>query len=195
MPFQLPPRLSSILASVLAAGLMLTAAGCAGQITPLGPGTPPAPHRLRSPITLQALRAQPPKPAGGCPAGSAALPGGLGQCYRKLGAPVTFTSAAVAVATLTRAQVKTPSGQPPGPASSGPPSYGFTVALPVSDTAALTTVTTTAADAHGYLAVSVGGRTWCLPKVLQPFTHPQFQIFLPNGNQSRQLRRLLVPSG
>lgn len=190
MPFQFLPRLSFVLASALAAVLMLGVAGCAGQITPLGPGAPPKPHHLRSPIVLQAIRAQSAKPAGGCPAGSVALPGGPGQCYRKLGTPVTFTSAAIAVATLSAPQPKTPSGQAPGP-----PTYGFTVALPTSDTAALTTVTTTAFDAHGYLAITVGGRTWCLPKVLQPFTQPQFQIFLPNGNQSRQLRRLLVPSG
>ena len=36
MPFQLPPRPASVLASVLAAGLMLTVAGCS-HLTPLGP--------------------------------------------------------------------------------------------------------------------------------------------------------------
>jgi hypothetical protein len=35
MPFQLPPRLPSVLASVLAAGVMLTVASCS-HVTPLG---------------------------------------------------------------------------------------------------------------------------------------------------------------
>jgi hypothetical protein len=48
MPFQPSPRLSSVLASVLAAGVMLTVAGCS-HLTPLGPdpaATMPQPHHL-----------------------------------------------------------------------------------------------------------------------------------------------------
>src|SRR6185295_17915879 len=67
MPFQPPPRPAPVLASVLAAGLMLTAASCS-HLTPLGPAAP-QPHHLRSPIVLQAMRVQNPTPAGGCPAG------------------------------------------------------------------------------------------------------------------------------
>jgi len=57
-------------AGMLAAGLMLTVAGC-GHLTPLGPdaaATAPPPSHLRSPLVLQAMRVQPPAPAGGCPA-------------------------------------------------------------------------------------------------------------------------------
>ena len=99
MPFQPPPRLSSVLASVLAAGVMLTVASCS-HLTPLGPdpaATMPQPHHLRSPFILQDMRIQPPAPAGGCPAGWVALPGGgsPSTCYRTTGTPVTITSAAV----------------------------------------------------------------------------------------------------
>jgi len=78
MPF--PPRPASVLASVLAAGLMLTVASCS-HITPLGPaGDVPQPHQLRSPIVLQGLRIQQATPAGSCPVGYAALSGGSPAC-------------------------------------------------------------------------------------------------------------------
>ena len=189
MPFRLRPRPSSVLASLAAAGLVLTGAGCASHLTPLGPNTAPQPHHLRSPIVLQAMRIQPATPAGRCPAGTIAPSGGSAPCYRKLGTPVTITSAAVSAATLSPAQPKTTSGQVAGPSA-----YGFMIALPVADAAALTTVTTTASDAHGYLALSVAGRTWVLPRVLRPFTRPQFQIILPS-NQAHQFQHLLAPSG
>jgi predicted small lipoprotein YifL len=68
MSFEFRPRLSSVLAAMLAAGLMLAVAGC-GHLTPLGPdaaATAPPPSHLRSPLVLQAMRVQPPAPAGGC---------------------------------------------------------------------------------------------------------------------------------
>lgn len=77
MPFQPPPRLLSVLASVLAVGLMLTVASCSHD-TPA-----PVAHVLtpaRSPFALKAVRIQPTTGAGGCPAGSVALFGGPGQC-------------------------------------------------------------------------------------------------------------------
>ena len=58
MPLQPPPRLPAAAASVLAAGLMLTAASCS-HLTPLGPdpaATMPQPHHLRSPLVLQDMR-------------------------------------------------------------------------------------------------------------------------------------------
>ena len=79
MPFQSLPRLLSVLASVLAAGVMLTVAGCS-HVTPLGPdpaATMPQPHQLRSPLVLEDMRMQHSTPGGGCPAGSAAI---SGQC-------------------------------------------------------------------------------------------------------------------
>jgi hypothetical protein len=76
MPRQRPPRLLSVLASALAAGIVLAVAGCS-NITPLGPD--PAPvnlppvRNLGSPIIMQVMRSQFPTPAGECPAGSVAL--------------------------------------------------------------------------------------------------------------------------
>src|SRR5689334_1407890 len=113
MPVQRRPRLPPVLASALAAaGLMLAVASCS-HLAPLGPDTAaalPQPHHLRSPFVLEAMRVQPPTPAGGCPAGYAALPGAnpvavpagrphrvhldsalaVSQCYRKTGTPVTI---------------------------------------------------------------------------------------------------------
>jgi hypothetical protein len=176
------PRLPSALASVLAAGLMLAVASCS-HITPLGPAaTTPQPRHLRSPFVLEAVRIQPPSPAGGCPAGSVALSGGPGQCYRKLGTPVTITSAAIS------SHLPTP---PPGQQT---PPYGFIVTVPAANQAALTAVTTTAANAHGYLSISVAGRTWLLPRVLQPFTGPNMEITFPSRNQVLQLQRILAAS-
>jgi hypothetical protein len=180
-------RPSSVLASVLAAGLVLTAASCSQPITPLGPdpaAAMPHAHHLRSPFVLEALRIQPPTPAGGCPAGSVALSGGPGQCYHKLGSPVSITSAAVS------SHLPTPPGQRAGPAM-----HGLVITVPAADLTALTAVTTTAADAHGYLSISVADRTWLLPRVLQPFTSPHFEIAFPDRTQALQLQRLLIPSG
>ena len=176
------PRLPSALASVLAAGTVLAVASCS-HITPIGPAaTTPQPRHLRSPFVLEAVRIQPPSPAGGCPAGSVALSGGPGQCYRKLGTPVTITSAAVS------SHLPTP---PPGQET---PQYGFVITVPAANQVALTAVTTTAADAHGYLSISVGGRTWLLPRVLQPFTSPHFEITFLNRNQVLRLQRMLAAS-
>ncbi|HEV2373445.1 MAG TPA: hypothetical protein VGS19_14885 [Streptosporangiaceae bacterium] len=194
MPLQRPPRPLSLLASVLAAaGTGLTVASCS-HITPLGPDPsqrmPPPSHgiaaavpvqavQLRSPFVLEAVRSQPATRAGGCPAGSVALSGGPGQCYRRLGTLVTVTSASVSPAA--------PLGPPPA-------QYGFVINLPAADQPALRAVTTAAADAHGYLGISVAGRTWLLPRVLQPFTG-HFEITFPSRNQVLQLHRLLSPAG
>jgi hypothetical protein len=127
------------------------------------------------------MRAHAAAAAGTCPAGYRTLPGdNSGECYRKIGTPVTITSAAVS--SVFRL---------PGP---GPATYGFRIILPAADVQALTALTTTAYRAHGSLAISVAGRTWALPYVDQPFTSPNLQIPLP-GNQALQLQRLLVPSG
>jgi hypothetical protein len=175
MPFQITPRTSPVLACVLAAGLMLFVASCS-QVTPLGP-TAPQPTQLRSPFTLQAMGIQSPTPTGRCPAGSVALSGGPGQCSRQLGTPATFTSAAVS------------------PVSTSPPLYGFTITLPAAGVPALTAVTTTAANAQGYLGITVAGRTWLLPQVTQPFAGPSFQVFLRSKNQVVQLQRTLARPG
>jgi hypothetical protein len=210
-PFRPSPRRPAVLAGPLAAGLVLTVAGCSGGVTPLGPAAPP-PRHLGSPIVLQAMRGQPATAAGGCPAGSvtwAALPGeGFSSkpvspspappapptatagpavvCYRKLGQPVTITSAAVSPVSVFR---------PPPPPGGGavPTQYGVRIALPAAGAAALTAVTTTAFDARGYLDISVSGKTWLVPQVTQPFTN--FEIFLASRDQALRFRDLLVPSG
>jgi hypothetical protein len=199
MPFQRP---LSVLASALAAaGIVLTVASCAGHITPLGPQSASTPRpvlqrtpvsspqvliRQQAPFVLEAMRTQPSTAAGGCPAGYVALSGdNPTQCYRKIGTPVTITSAGVSPVTLL----------PAAPSQhTGPAQYGFMIVLPDADVSALTDVTTTAYRAHGSLAISAGGRTWALPFVGRPFTSPQLQIPLPR-KQALKLQRMLVPSG
>jgi len=43
--------------------------------------------------------------------------------------------------------------------------------------AALQAITTTAADTHANLAISVAGRGWLLPIPGRPFTNGQLEIF------------------
>ncbi len=149
------PRSPSVLAIALAAaGLTLTVAGCS-HVSPLGPDPAAAmpPHHLVSPIILQAMLGQPVTPAGGCPASSVALsgPGGgpTGQCYRKLGTPVTITSAAVS---------SFQPRNPKDPQASPPAGSGLLITLPAAGRAGRTAVTTKAYDSHGYLDISVAGR-------------------------------------
>ena len=193
MSFQLPPRLSPALASALAAGLMLTVAGCT-HLTPLGPDPaatlPPARH-LGSPIVLQAMRVEPPVPAGGCPARFTmiSVPGNPGQCVRPVDTPVTITSGAVSA--VSSFQPRNSSGQ----VMPGPPIYQIMITLPAADVGAATAVVTTAYDSRGGVDFSVAGRTWSLPMVLRPFRSQQLSIALPSKNQALQLHGLLVSSG
>jgi hypothetical protein len=178
-------RLSSVVATVLAAGLMLTVASC-GHDNPA-----PVAHVLtpaRSPFVLKAVRVQPATGAGGCPAGSAALSGGPGQCYGQLGTPVTITSAAVGPVITDALHFQG--------------LYGFWIVLPAADVAALQEITATAAGAHANLAISVAGRGWLLPIPGKPFTNGQLEIFAPSLNnplpsrnsQVLELHRMLVPA-
>jgi hypothetical protein len=222
MPFRPPPRPSSVLASALAAaGLMLTVASCS-HITPLGPdaaATLPPPRHLGSPIIVQVMRLQPPAATGGCPAGWVAesVPGGpvlrvsarhgrvhrVGPgstptppapppppgsmpCYRPAGTPVTITSAAVSpVSTY----------QPPPGQAKGPNLYGFTVAVPAADVAAVTAVIRQAYNSGGAVGISVAGKLWQAPHVREPFPGQRLQIAFLSKNQARQLYRILIPSG
>lgn len=184
MPFQSLPR-PSVLASALAAGLLLAAAGCS-HITPLGPaGYTPRPQHLRSPIVMQAMGVlNHAPPASGCPAGFTELsaPGQAPACYQPLGAPVTFTSAAVAP------------GPTVGPSNAPPTQYGVLVAVPAADRGELTAVTSQAYNANGAVEVSVAGKVWGLPEALAPITAGQFSIMLPSRSQADQLQHILVPS-
>jgi hypothetical protein len=120
------------------------------------------------------------------PARASATP--IPTCYRKVGTPVTFSSAAVSSLSLV-SNPKPPPGQPAPPVQ-----YVFTITLPAAAVPALTAVTATAYQAHGSLAITVAGRTWALPLVAGPFTSRYFQIALPRS-QALQLQRLLVTSG
>jgi hypothetical protein len=193
MPFQRAPRPSSVLASVLAAvGLALTVAGC-GHITPLGPDSaasmPPQRH-LASPMIVQVMRSRPPGPARGCPAGwiTVSLPPGAATmpCYRPVGKPVTITSAAISPVSTYRPAPNHPKA---------PTSYGFTVAVPAADVAAVTAVIKQAYDSRGAVGISVAGKLWQAPQVLTPFPGQQFQISLLSRKQALQLRRVLTSSG
>jgi hypothetical protein len=167
---------------------MLTVASCSHDTAaPASHVDTQPPAHLRSPFVLEAVRIQPPTGAGGCPAGSVALSGGPGQCYRQLGTPLTITAAIVG-------PVITDALRFPG-------LYGFWIVLPAADVAALQAITTTAADAHANLAISVAGRGWLLPIPGRPFTNGQLEMFLPRmnnsllgrDNQVLELHRILVP--
>ena len=207
MPFQPPPRLPAAAASVLAAGLMLTAASCS-QLTPLGPdpaATMPQPHHLRSPLVLQDVGIQPPAPAGGCPAGYVMLPGGgsPGTCYRTTGTRVTITSAAVSPVSPFRP------APPPGQ-QAVPVQYVFWITVPAADAPALTAFITTVAGpqrpqqgpptattsaATTALTISVAGRTWVLAGFGTQFTGGQLEVALSSRNQALQLQRILAAPG
>jgi len=196
MPFPLPPRPATALASALAGlALALTAVGCS-HVTPLGPesaATAATPRQLGSPIVMQVMLGKPgTPPTGACPAGYAALSGpgaaeDQGRCYSKLGAPVTFTSAGVATGRL-----KNSAGQ--SDASTGAEA-ALMFNLPAADRAALTAITTKAYEAKGYVDISVDGQSWAIPEALAPLTGGQFAISLPSRNLALQLQRLLDPSG
>ena len=210
MPLPCPlPVLASVLA---AAGLVLTVASCS-HITPLGPVAMPPARHLASPIIVQVMRLQPSTATGRCPAGWAAvsLPAGGGPrtavtavpvgasappappppaasitCYRPAGTPVTITSAAVSSVLTYR--------PPPGQAA-GPDLYGFIVAVPGADVAAVTAVIRQAYDTGSAVGISVAGKLWQAPTVRRPFPGQQLQITLLSRNQALQLHRMLVPSG
>lgn len=225
MPLPRPSHPLSVLAGALAAAAAgLAVAGCS-QITPLGPdpavNLPPARH-LGSPITVQVLHSRPPTAAGRCPAGSVDLfglqpnvpraavahallprpvqgstataaptaklprparpPVGV-ACYRPAGTSVTVTSAGVSSVTTYRNQ--------PGPAM-----YGFVIAFPSADVAALTAVVRQAQDAGEATSISVAGKLWQAPQPRQRVNALRaVQITLLSRNQAVQLHHLLVPSG
>ena len=191
MPFQRLTRPLSMLAGVLAAASLMLAAGCS-NVTPLGPDpTPvslPPTHDLGSPITMQVMRSQPATSAGQCPTDSISLyglepnvpratlassvadpiqgsttpsapvtpatppaPGTGVACYLPVGSPVTVTSAAITAVTSY-------------PQQTGPAAYGFVVAFPAADVAALTAVITQAYDLGDALGLSVAGKLWQAPQ-------------------------------
>jgi hypothetical protein len=203
MLFQFLPRPPFILASMLAAGLVVTAVS---SPTPLGPDTGPQPDHLRSPFVLQALRINhQATPAGGCPAGDLTVPGGAtGWCYGKTGTSVTITTAAVSPVSITllsgpaSGPPEAPPGQQltPGPGQTA--QYGFMVAVPDAEVPELTTVITAGAYdvGGGAFIISVAGQTWAFDSPsMQPGAHRQFAVMLPSRRQALQLQRMLTASG
>ena len=175
-------RLAS--AGTALAAVALTMAGCSHAL-PLGPA-PAGQHHLNSAIVLQVVRSQPPTPAGSCPTGSARLPKaadqfpGSGQCYRRIGKPLTITSAAVTYL------------QQPA-ANQQPANYGLGITVPTADNAALMAITTKAYHSHDPLAIIAAGQTWGVPNVAGPFTG-RFEVPAQNAKQALQLQRTLIPS-
>jgi hypothetical protein len=203
MPFQRPPHARFVLASALAAaGVVLTAASCSGHITPLGPEPGPTPtvvalppvrvqfYKLGSPIILQVMQSQSAAGTGGCVAGlvTVFLPPGAAPmpCFRPVGTPVTITSAGLSA-------VSKPPRLPGQPAQ--PVSYGFDVAVPQAQVAAVTALIKHAYDSHGALGVSAGGKLWEAPQVDQSFSGQVLQIELVSKDQALELYRLLVSAG
>ena len=202
-------RRSSIFAGALAAGVMLTVAGCS-HVTPLGPdpaATVPQLHQLRSPLILEDMRQQPAPVGGGCPAGSVKLSGNAAGCYRTTGTSATITSAAVSPIT---------SFQPPAPPGQ-PVQYGFWITVPAADASAVTAVITPAeapgsSGAQGspgtqgpvasavsasqpVPAISVAGHTSLLVGFSIGKTGREVEVFLSSRNQALQFEHTLVSSG
>ena len=165
-------------AGIAIAAASLIGAGCS-QALPLGQA-PAAQQHLSSAIVLQIVLSQPASPSGSCPAGSARLPRaaeefpGSDQCYRRLGSPLTITSAAVTYIQQ-------------------PANYGLMISVPAEERPALTAITTQAYHSQDPIAIIVAGKTWGVPNVAAPFTG-QFEIPAQSASQALQLQRTLIPS-
>ena len=179
----------------------LAVTGCSSAL-PLGPAASPAPapSRLASAIVMQPGVSDPGAPVSKCPAGTVALsgPGAInapsggtspvsspsgpsGVCFRTLGKPLTFTSAAVDV-------YEQPAGSQP---VQHPASWQVQVYLPAAEATELEAVTTKLADTQDQLAIIIGGQTWGMPLTFQPLTGGEFGIAAESKNEALQIQRLL----
>lgn len=222
MPRQHPPRPASVLASALASGLVLAAAGC-GHIAPLGPdpasvSLPPA-APLGSPIVMQVMRSEPPTVTGKCPAATVALFGSDPNVPRTSIAP-PLPGQPVHGSTAAPTPTATPQAPPPGVAcflpvgtpvtitsaavssvtthrnQLGPGWYMFVVAFPAAEVPALTALIQRAYDSGDALGMSVAGKLWQAPQPRRKFNALwAAQINLFSRKQAVQLHRLLVPPG
>jgi len=119
-----------------------------------------------------------------CPAGSARLPRaaeqfpGSNQCYRRLGSPLTITSAAVTY-------IQQPTQKPAN--------YGLMISVPAEERPALTAITAQAYHSGDPVAIIAAGKTWGVPNVAAPFTG-RFEIPAQSSSQALQLQRTLIPS-
>jgi hypothetical protein len=73
--------------------------------------------------------------------------------------------------------------------------YGFIVAVPGADVAAVTAIIRQAYDTRSAVGISVTGKLWQAPMVVRPFPGQHFEISLLSRNQALHLHRILVPSG
>lgn len=102
------------------------------------------------------------------------------MCFRKLGPPVTFTSAAATVY-----------HQPAGPQGQ-PAHYVLRITLPPAGAAALTAITTEVAGTKDALAITVAGQAWAIVGISQPITSGEFAIPTQSLSQALQLQRILL---
>lgn len=185
-------------AGIALAGLVLTVAGCS-HVLPLGPApaATPAPSHLASAIVMEPGLIQPQAAPNVCPAGSVVLSGPgtpisspvgdstgtpTAVCYRRLGQPVTFTSAGVTL-------YQQPAGTEP---VKHPAMWMLRVTLPAAEAAALTAITTKAFDSRSQIAIIVAGQTLGIPLTNQPLTNGQFDIPAQSRSQALQFQRTLL---
>ena len=82
------------------------------------------------------------------------------------------------------------------PQQTGPAAYGFVVAFPAVEVAALTAAIRQAYDSGDALGMSVAGKLWQAPPTRRRVIALRAeQINLLSREQALQLYRLLVPSG
>ena len=162
-------------------------AGWAGVSLPAGggPRTAIAPAVRVVPQGASASPVPPPPAASPAPPPPSAALASI-TCYRPAGTPVTITSAAVSSVFTYR--------PPPGQAN-GPDLYGFIVAVPGAEVAAVTAVIRQAHDTGSAVGISVAGKLWQAPMVFRPFPGQRLEISLLSRNQAVHLHRMLVPSG
>jgi len=70
--------------------------------------------------------------------------------------------------------------------------YGFIVAVPGADVAAVTAIIRQAHDSGSAVGISVAGKLWQAPMVFRPFPGQRLQITLLSRNQARQLHHILA---
>jgi hypothetical protein len=73
--------------------------------------------------------------------------------------------------------------------------YGFIVAVPDADVAAVTAAIRRAYDTRSAVGISVAGKLWQAPMALNPFPGRRLDISLLSRNQALQLYRVLFPAG
>jgi hypothetical protein len=82
------------------------------------------------------------------------------------------------------------------PQQTGPAAYGFVVAFPTADVAALTAAIRQAYDSGDALGMSVAGKLWQAPQTRRKVIALRAeQINLFSREQALQLYRLLIPTG